>query len=240
MSTVRLARVAVKDLVPHRRNVRTDLEDLDELAASLEAVGLLQPLLVKAVPRAGGRTRFEVIDGNRRTHALRSTAIDSVVCMVVERAGERSEVAAMMAASMHRELKPMDQARGFQRLVDTGMSAAQIAAATGFSTTTVSGRLALLTLPPAAQAMVDDGRLRVAEAARLARQSTMGPGPAATMRTASKSSWLGPSHRLAGDAAARCDHQGARVVVGRTACGQCWEQAIVADTLALAGLPSAV
>lgn len=232
---MRLAMIERRLLVPAKKNVRTDLEDLTELASSLDAVGQLMPFIVKPIP--GRDERYEVIDGNRRLAASADTSLTHILCLVREKSNERADVAIMLVTAMNRELKPMDQARGFQRLIETGLSAADIARTTGYADSTISARLALLRLPDEAQQMVGDGRLTATEAVRLARglgkQSSgeRSSTVSAPLRAAAKPTWFSPKHRLAAAAGALCTHTGERVVIGRTACGECWEKAIVDDAL---------
>jgi ParB family chromosome partitioning protein len=235
---MRMAMIEVRDLVPAKRNARTDLEDLEEMSDSIRSVGVLQPFIVKPI-RGRDRQRYEIIDGNRRNASLPGTGVTHVLCLVRERNNERTDVIIMLVTAMHKELKPLDQARAFQRLIDTGMTAAQVSKQTGFSASTISARMALLRLPAEAQTMVSDGRMTATEALRLSRGLTrrQGSGSAAApsavpMRAPARPTWLGPQHRLAAAAAAHCDHRDTRTVIGRTACGQCWEKAIVNDVLA--------
>ncbi|GEL46592.1 hypothetical protein CHO01_17080 [Cellulomonas hominis] len=246
---MRMALIEVRDLVPAKNNARTDLEDLVEMSDSIRAVGIQQPFIVKPVP-SRGRQRYEVIDGNRRLASLPGTGVTQVLCVVRERNNERTDVIIMLVTAMHKELKPLDQARAFQRLIGTGMSAAEVAKQTGFRPGTVSDRLALLRLPAEVQTMVGDGRMTATEAVRLSRGlakqqrkeqgSGSGSTPAAVpLRAPAKPQWLGPQHRLAAVAGAQCDHRDTRTVIGRTACGQCWEKAIVDDALAAAAVAAA-
>lgn len=234
---MRMAMIERRLLVPAKKNVRTDLEDLSELSASLDAVGQLMPFIVKPVP--GRDERYEVVDGNRRLAASADTKLTHILCLVREKSNERTDVAIMLVTAMNRELKPMDQARGFQRLVETGMSAADVARTTGYSSSTVSARLALLNLPSEVQGMVADGSMTATEAVRLSRgiakekKAPVRSEPVTvSLRAPAMPAWFSPQHRLATAAAALCTHTDDRAVIGRTACGQCWEKAIVSDVLA--------
>lgn len=241
---MRMAVIEVRDLVPAKNNARTDLEDLEEMSASIRATGIHQPFIIKPIP-SRGRQRYEVVDGNRRLASLPGTGVTKVLCLVRERSNERTDVITMLVTAMHKELSALDQARAFQRLIATGMTAAEVAEQTGFRAGTISDRLALLRLPAEVQTMVGDGRMTATEALRLSRGlakqqrrdqgSGSGSMPAAVpLRAPAKPTWLGPQHRLAAVAGAQCDHRDTRTVIGRTACGQCWEKAIVDDALAAA------
>lgn len=220
--------VAVADLYPHPSNVRGDLGDLSELAASIEAVGLLQPLVVK--PRTPGG--FTVVDGHRRLGALLLTTVPHVPCIIKEHRDDSADLVTMLAAAMHKELTPLELAEAFRGLRNRGMNPAQIARATGYSLRLVNARLLLLELPHEAREMVVDHRLTLADAEDLSRQ--LGTRRQGTSRASSpkKSAWLTRNHPLAARAGAVCDHRGTRTMVGGVACGQCWEQSIREDTLA--------
>lgn len=82
---MKAAVVLVADLVPHPSRIRSDLGPLDELTASIRAVGLLQPLLVSARPGQ----KVTVIDGVRRTVALQNAKVDKALCLVLEPGRER-------------------------------------------------------------------------------------------------------------------------------------------------------
>lgn len=232
---MRMAMIERRLLVPAKKNVRTDLGDLEELTDSLQAAGQVMPFIVKPIP--GRDEKYEVVDGNRRLAAFAGTSLTRVWCLVRESSNERTDVATMLVTAMNRELPALDQARGFQRLIETGMSAADIARTTGYSSSKVSSRLALLRLPPEAQTMVASGAMTATDAVRLSRglAKRKRDGGGASQLSAplqaggAKPAWFTSQHRLAAAAAARCTHKDDRVLVGRTACGQCWEDAIVQD-----------
>lgn len=218
--------VAVADLHTHPSNVREDLGDLTELAASIHAVGLLQPLQVKTRP-AGG---FLLQDGHRRLGALKLAGVQRAMCLIREAGDTVDDLAIMVASAMHKQLSPLELAGAFAALQNRGMGIPAIARATGYSARTVGARLILLNLPEEAQEMVAEKRLSVASAQDLARQLRVAPSAVTRATSVKKSAWLTKSHPLAAAAARRCDHAHARTVVGGVACGQCWEQTIRYDT----------
>lgn len=224
MTGLQLRALAVRDLVANRGNVREHLDGIDELAASIRAQGVLQPLIVN--DRDG---TLIVTDGHRRLEAARRAGLPRVMCIVSTDADERTVVATMLAASMHRELKPIEQARAFQRLVNEGLTRADIARTTGYTVALITSRLALLALPPEAQQMVEDQQITIGQANKLAK-TVKATRTGSAAKTATRSAWFTRSHRLA-LAVANCPHAAARTLVGGVACGQCWEQAIRDDTL---------
>jgi ParB family chromosome partitioning protein len=216
-----LRRIPTADLVANRRNVRDDLDGIDELAASIRANGVLQPLIVNNTGSA-----LVVTDGHRRLAAARLAQVPALVCIVESGADERRVVTTMLAAAMHQQLRPIEQAKAFQRLRDEGVTTADIARSTGYTTALIRARLLLLELPDEAQDMVEEQTLTIGQATALAKQVKAKARGAARVSSA-KSAWLTKSHRLA--LSITCDHGDARTVVGGVACGQCWEAAIRAD-----------
>ncbi|WP_076260840.1 ParB/RepB/Spo0J family partition protein [Intrasporangium flavum] len=219
---VELRTIPVRDLVANRRNVREHLFDIDELANSIRANGLLQPLVVND---QGGL--LVVTDGHRRLEACQRACVPAVPCLVTIGADARSVTTTMLAAAMHQELRPIEQARAFKALQDEGVAVADIARSTGYRVALIRARLLLLELPIEAQDMVDNDELTIGQATDLAKQVRSKKSGSASTRSSSRSSWLTRSHRLA--LSIVCDHGDARTVVGGVACGQCWEAAIRAD-----------
>ena len=146
-------------------NVRgvIDDEELAGLAASIKAVGVLEPLLVT--------TDGVIVAGARRWLAAKAAGLKNVPCM--RRAftdQERLEI--MLIENLQREdLTPLEEAMGFRRLVDLGLTQTQIADKVGCSQGRVSKRLSLLTLPEEVQKVVDSGEIALESAQELARIS---------------------------------------------------------------------
>lgn len=218
-------RVNTRHLKASPANIRRDLGDLTELAASIEALGILQPLVITE-PVNGKST---VIDGHRRLEAARIACLEAVPCLISETAGQQAILTTMLAAAMHEQLKPLDQARAFAALRDQGLTVAEISGRTGYSTATVNGRLLLTELPDDAQKLVKRGELTLGQAVDLGRQlkaSREGKVYAERARTPHFTS----AHRLHRAAAALCtpQHQQARSTLSNV-CGPCWEAAIRDD-----------
>lgn len=147
-------------LDPAVDNPRTDLGELDELVASIHAVGIIEPLVVTA-----NGSGYTIVAGHRRYAAAQQAGLYTVPCIhrAFDSTAERVEV--MTIENLQRQdLSPLDEARAFQMLTDLGQSQRQIAERVGCNQSHVSRRLKLLELPPAAQAWVADGRMTVREA----------------------------------------------------------------------------
>lgn len=220
-----LKAVPVGAIRPNPDNVREDLGDLTELARSLRCQGVLQPVLLAP----DGKDAYVLLDGHRRRAAAELAGLPSLPALITDRAGGQDEVVAtMLAASMHRQLTPMEQARAFRRLRQAGVSVEEIASASGFSASTVRKRLDWMLLPPEAQQMVAEGEMSRGQADELARQvRTRRSG--STRTGSKKASHLGSAHPVAEAAREMCTHAETDVLLGQVACSRCWEAAIRAD-----------
>jgi ParB family transcriptional regulator, chromosome partitioning protein len=142
----------------NRRQPRKSFADesLGELAASIRARGVLQPVLVTAV--AGGR--YELIAGERRLRAARLAGLDRIPALVrTSEEGERLELA--LIENMAREdLNPVETARACAALVDElGLSKEEVGRRVGRSRAAISNMVRLLDLPDEVLAMLESGEL---------------------------------------------------------------------------------
>jgi len=153
-------------LRPADDNVRRDLGDLGELAASIRGQGILQALLVND---AGDGT-FPIVAGHRRHAAAAIASLTEVPC-IVRSLDEIARLEAMIVENIQRSgLSPLEEADGFRRLTDlTGMGQRALGDRLGRSQAHVSKRLALLTLPEPAQAALAAGDLTLEDAHTLTR-----------------------------------------------------------------------
>lgn len=217
--------IPLRMLRPDPENVRDDLGDLDELGRSIIEQGLLQPLLVQ---QQVGERVFKVIDGHRRYAAAARVGVRSLTCLISARKTGQQTTLAMLAAAMHKQLSPVEQATAFVRLVEVEhMSVAMIAQATGYSQATVRARMSLSDLPDEAKSMVESKTMTLAAATDLARQVRQ--RRTGTVTPAAAPSPFRAGHPLAHVVSEMCDHTGQRVQVGGVGCGQCWEEAIRTD-----------
>lgn len=219
-----LASIPIDEIHPNPKNPRLDLAEVQDLAASIRAVGLIQPLVVHPRAKGGG---YELLSGHRRYAALRHLAADSALCLVAPAKTGVDALRVMLVENGQRvALTPMEEARAFEQLLKAGWSQAQIAKGIGRSQTHVSMRIALTHLSPEEQALVESGDLGVMDAVESSRVRR---GIAENTRF---TGWhFGKHHPLAETVRARCkasDH-GTHRRVGGIACGQCWEAVIRDD-----------
>jgi ParB/RepB/Spo0J family partition protein len=141
------SRLPVVVLHPNLRNVRRQVTDLDELADSIRVFGVLQPLTVAPHPDLPGE--WAIIAGHRRhAAALQADAVDVPVIVRADLVDPVDVIAAMLAENLHRaDLTPIEEATGYQQLLDLGLTEAAVAKRTGRSKATVTRRLSLLALP---------------------------------------------------------------------------------------------
>ncbi|HTO72311.1 MAG TPA: ParB/RepB/Spo0J family partition protein [Gemmatimonadales bacterium] len=140
---------------PFQPRTHFDETALKELADSIAASGLIQPVVVR--PRAGG---FELIAGERRWRAVQRLGWEKVPAIVRE-ADDRTVLTLALIENLQRDdLSPMEAARSYQRLIDEfGISQAEVARLVGRDRSTVTNSLRLFKLPEEVRDMVDDGRL---------------------------------------------------------------------------------
>jgi ParB family transcriptional regulator, chromosome partitioning protein len=142
-------------IAPSPDNPRSDLGDLEGLAASIKSEGIVEPLIVTWE----GDDGYVVVAGHRRLEASKKAGLDVVPCIVRDLDPAGRAVARTVENLQREDLAPVDEARALAQLVELGLSQRQIAERVGCSQAHVSKRLALLKLPVAAQHAVgaDDG-----------------------------------------------------------------------------------
>lgn len=140
---------------------RFDEQSLAELAESIRAQGILQPIVVR---RLDGQ-RYEVIAGERRLRAAKMAGLTEVPCVLRE-ADDRTALALALVENIQREdLNVVEQAQGLKRLlVEFGLTHEQLARAVGRSRASVSNLLRLLDLPEEVLRLLAEGGLDMGHA----------------------------------------------------------------------------
>lgn len=151
------------DKNPNQPRVHFDEESLAELAASVREIGVLQPILVRPVG-----DRYELIAGERRWRAASRAGL-AVIPAIIRSTDELGSVERALVENLHRsDLTALEEASAYQQLIeDFSMTHEQVAARVGKSRSAVSNMLRLLTLPPAIQGFLADGRLSAGHARAL-------------------------------------------------------------------------
>nr|SPS04566.1 putative chromosome-partitioning protein ParB [Candidatus Nitrotoga fabula] len=161
-----LSEVEIDALKPGKYQPRSRMDEatLRELAASIKAQGVMQPILARSLEDGG----YEIIAGERRWRAARLAGLDSVP-VLVRKVADQAVLAMALIENIQREnLNPLEEAVGIQRLIDefkmTHMAAAD---AVGRSRSAVSNLLRLLKLPRTVQDMLMEGRIDMGHARAL-------------------------------------------------------------------------
>lgn len=139
-----LTTIAIEKLHPYPDNPRKVLGNIDELAESIKANGILQNLTV--VPMNDDWTEFTVIIGHRRLAAAKQAGLTELPCAVVEMT-EKEQLSTMLTENMQRsDLTVYEEAKGCQLLLDLGDTVAEVAEKTGFSESKIRRRVKLCEL----------------------------------------------------------------------------------------------
>jgi ParB family chromosome partitioning protein len=151
---------------PGRYQPRTkmDQQALAELAGSIRAQGLMQPLLVRPVDR----DRYELIAGERRWRAAQMAGLEEVPVLVREVPDEAALAMSLIENIQRENLNPMEEAAGLERLIEEfRMTHEQAADAVGRSRSATTNLLRLLKLAKPVQEMVMEGALEMGHARAL-------------------------------------------------------------------------
>jgi ParB family transcriptional regulator, chromosome partitioning protein len=208
---------------------------LTELADSVRAHGILQPLIVTVHPEIPGR--YQLLAGHRRLAAAKLARVDRVPCMVRgdPGKGDAPAIEVMLVENcQRRDLGPVDKAEAMGALRKAGYTAAEICRRTGLSSATVTNYLALLELSAASLEQIRSGVLTAEDglrAVRVTRARARKRSGTPAMGAVWEPDHFTASHPLARHARALCEarEHTLRRRIGKTACGQCWETAIRKD-----------
>lgn len=162
----RVADLDVESIRPNPYQPRKDFDEaaLDELAASVAQLGIIQPLTVRAL----GDGVYELISGERRLRASRRAGLKRVPAYVREADTEAMLEMALVENVQREDLNPIEIALGYQRLMEeVGLTQEQVAEKVGKSRSTVANVLRLLKLPPRVQASLREGTLSTGHARSL-------------------------------------------------------------------------
>ena len=162
----RLRQVEVKQLQPGKYQPRMAMDPakLSELAESIKAQGVIQPIVVRELSPG----KFEIVAGERRWRASQEAGL-ATVPVVVRDLDDRTVIAMALIENIQREdLNPLEEAQSLQRLIgEFSLTHAEAAEAVGRSRAAVSNLLRLLELPPAIRALLEARRLEMGHARAL-------------------------------------------------------------------------
>jgi ParB family transcriptional regulator, chromosome partitioning protein len=139
-----------------RRNF--DAEQIEALAASIRAQGVLQPLLVRPHPDRAGE--YEILAGERRWRAAQAAQLTEVPVLVRDITNREALEIALVENVQRQDLNAIEEAQGYQRLItEFGHTQEEIARVTGKSRPHITNTLRLLNLPDEVLALVEEGTL---------------------------------------------------------------------------------
>lgn len=143
--------IPVSQLMPNPHNPRRDVGDVRELTDSIRAQGIKQELLVTPAGDRDGVPQYRVVIGHRRLAAARLAGRDMVPCRI-EELTPREERELMLVENTQRvDLTPLEEADGYQGLLDLGVKVKEMAVRTGRSMRLVRGRLKIASIPRSAR-----------------------------------------------------------------------------------------
>ena len=171
--------IPLEEIHPGRHQPRRSFreESLAELARSIKAQGMMQPVLLRPRPQGG----YELVAGERRWRAAGLAGLQSVPAVVREVTDQQASVMALIENIQREDLRPLDEAGALQRLHDEfGLTHQEVADAVGKSRAAVTNALRLLSLEPAVRNLLNDGALEMGHARALV------PLPAGTQAAAAR------------------------------------------------------
>lgn len=158
--TIPAAEAPVDRIRPSRLQPRTDFgnKPLDELSASIQEHGVLQPILVRPIPGSPGY--YEIVAGERRWRAAKEAGLKTMP-VVIRSMDDQTALEAALVENLQREdLNPIERAKAYRRLtIDFSITQDTLAKKLGRSQASVSNTIRLLALPPEVAASIEAGRI---------------------------------------------------------------------------------
>jgi ParB family chromosome partitioning protein len=163
--------IALDEVIPDPDQPRGefDEEQLEQLAADIKERGQLQPIRVRW---SAAHRKWMIISGERRWRASQRAGLSTIKCVFLDKPLSETEIRSeqLVENLLRQDLSPLEQAKGFQALMDhNGWKASDIATKLHISKGAVSKALALLTLPQALQEQVDQGKVAPSTAYQIAK-----------------------------------------------------------------------
>ena len=156
----------LEEIVPNKEQPRKTFDEtaLEELAESIRQHGVLQPLLVRPLPGGG----YQLVAGERRYRASRIAGLREVPVVIRELSDVETMEIAIIENLQREDLNPMEEAAGFQSLIETyHMTQEEAAQRVGKSRSAVTNALRLLGLSPSVRKLVEENKLTAGHARAL-------------------------------------------------------------------------
>lgn len=143
--------------------------ELDELAASITEVGLVQPVTVRRVLRSLDGTEYELVAGERRFRAHQRLGKPTIRALVEDLPDEKAAVVMLVENLQRTDLNPMEEAEAYQARIDRfDLDIAALSKMSGVGQVRIQKRLSLLRLCPEAQHLIRTGQMKPGPGSRLA------------------------------------------------------------------------
>ncbi len=160
----------LSQMVPGMYQPRTRMDEgaLYELAESIKAQGIMQPILVRQLHDGPNAGKYEIIAGERRSRAAKLAGLDTVPVLVRDVPNEAAAAMALIENIQREDLNPLEEAQGLQRLIkEFGLTHELAAQAVGRSRSAASNLLRLLNLAEPVQSMLMAGDIDMGHARAL-------------------------------------------------------------------------
>lgn len=164
--------VALDEIDPNPFQPRRsfDRQGIEDLAASIREVGIVQPVILR---RAG--IRYQIVAGERRWRAARQAGLKSIPAVVRSLTDQEAMELALIENIQRQDLNPIEEARAYQALMNArGMTQEEVAVRVGKSRPVVANALRLLSLDEEVQRLVEEGRLTAGHARAIAALGSAG------------------------------------------------------------------
>jgi len=149
-------KIPIDQLRPNRAQPRQLFDGLEELVASIQRVGVLEPLLVRR-----SETGYEIISGERRYRASRAAELTEVPCIVMDIDDQHALEIALIENLQRQDLSPFEEAEGLQALIDQyGFTHDEVAERVSKSRTSVTECLRLTDMPAHVRGILLEGNVR--------------------------------------------------------------------------------
>lgn len=147
----------INDIKPNANQPRKRFDDekIDELATSIEAYGVIQPIVIRAA-----EVGYEIVAGERRWRAARKAELKKVPCILKELTEEENMVISIIENMQREDLNPIEEAEALQQMIGRfGLSQEQVSKSVGKSRPYITNSLRLLKLPRKVREYVVDNKL---------------------------------------------------------------------------------
>lgn len=147
----------------YQPRINFDPDSLQELADSIKAQGVVQPIVVRPMPATPGQ--YELVAGERRWRASQLAGLQDIPAVIRDISDQESMAIALIENIQRQELNPIEEAKALERLVEEfGLTHQEVADAVGRSRVSVSNLLRLLTLSTDVRHLLEDGQLEMGHA----------------------------------------------------------------------------